>query len=178
LFALGFTLVTCTTALAGEPRTWTDKSGKHSITAELVAVQQGSVVLRQADGRQLTVQIKSLSAADRALIEGLVSPESARGRAPKGNAIIEAAEQFFTELRSEKRDVAGESLTAKAQELVKGGKSPLANLPAPEEGDRAIHVGRPKLDGKIAEIPVQVKAGGQTHSSISARKTTSGGSSQ
>ena len=41
-----FTLATCATALAGETRTWSDKSGKFSITAELIAVQQGHVVLR------------------------------------------------------------------------------------------------------------------------------------
>jgi thiol-disulfide isomerase/thioredoxin len=165
LLALGFTfiLLTCANAAAGEPRTWSDKTGKFSITAELVAVQQGNVVLRQADGQQLTVPIQKLSGADRAFVEGMAPPKSARGRASKGSELADVAEQFFTELRSEKRDVAGESLTTKAQELLKGGKSPLAGLPAPEEGNRSIRVGRPKLDGKVAEIPVQVKAAGQTH---------------
>lgn len=161
--ALIFTLATCATAAYGEPRTWSDKTGKFSITAELVAVQHGNAVLRQADGRQLTVPIKQLSSADRAFVESLEAPKSAPGRKNKGSGIAEIAEQFFNELRSEKRDVAGASLTAKGQEVLKGGKSPLAMLPAPEEGDRAIRVGRPKFDGKVAEIPVQVKAAGQTH---------------
>ena len=162
LMALGFSLLTCMTALAAEPRTWTDKSG-NSVTAELITVQGGKVALRRADGTQFTVPIKQLSSDDRAFVEGLTEPKSPRGRGSKGNELIEIAERFYGELRSEKRDVAGESLTAKAQEILKGGKSPLAALPAPEEGNRSIRVGRPKLDGKVAEIPVQVKAAGQTH---------------
>jgi len=162
LAAIGVTLVTFTAAF-GEPRTWSDKSGKFSITAELVAVQQGNVVLRADDGRQLTVPVKQLSREDREFVDALSSPKSSRRSAPKGNEITEIAQQFFNELRSEKRDVAGESLTAKAQELVKDGKSPLATLPAPEEGDRAIRLGRPRLDRKVAEIPAQVKSAGQVH---------------
>ena len=150
-------------ALAGESRNWSDKSGKFSITAEMIAVQQGNVVLRTADGRQLTVPIKRLSDADRAFVEGLEPAKSERRGASKGNALAEAAQEFFNELRSEKRDVMGGALTKKAQEVLKSGKSPISALPAPEEGDRAVRVGRPKIDHKVAEVPVQVKAAGQVH---------------
>lgn len=163
MVAIGVVLVTFTAAF-GETRTWSDKSGNFSIAAELVAVQHGNVVLRADDGRQLTVPIKRLSDDDRAFVEGLSSPDSSSRRSPpKGNAVAEIAQQFFNELRSEDRNVAGESLTAKAQELLKNGKSPLASLPAPEEGDRAIRLGRPKLDGKVAEISAQVKSAGHVH---------------
>jgi thiol-disulfide isomerase/thioredoxin len=162
-FVLAFGTVACTTAVRAESRTWSDKNGKFSITADLVAVQRGNVVLRTTDGRQLTVPIKQLSAADQTFVNGQEPAKAERHGAAKGNPLAEAAEQFFNELRSDKREVAGEMLTTKAQEVLKAGKSPLASLPAPEEGDRAIRVGRPKMDGKVAEIPVQVKASGQIH---------------
>jgi peroxiredoxin len=166
-FAFALAVATCGTALAAESRTWTDKTGKFTITAELVAVQGGNVVLRQSDGSQLTIPIKQLSLADRELVEGKADGKPARGAKRASHrpdaAIAEVAEQFFTELRSEKRDTAAELLTKKAQELAKGDKSPLAALPAPEEGDRSIRVGRAKLDGKLAEVPVQVRAAGHVH---------------
>jgi len=166
---IAFVLAVATggTALAAESRTWTDKTGKFTITAELVAVQDGIVVLRQADGTQLTVPIKQLSPADRELIEGKAGGKSALGTKRTSNrpdaAIAEVAERFLTDLRSEERDAAAESLTKKAQEIAKGDKSPLTNLPAPDEGDRSIRVGRVKLIGKVANVPVQIRAAGKTH---------------
>ncbi|MGD9636018.1 MAG: redoxin family protein, partial [Pirellulales bacterium] len=162
LAALLATVVMGATAFAA-PRTWKDKSGKFSIDAELVAVQNGHVVLRSADGRQLTVPIKSLSAEDQALLGGGEPEKDSRRGKAKGGEIVEVAEKFFEDLRSEKRDAVGDSLTTKAQELLKGGKSPLKELPAPEDGKRAVRLGRPKLDDKVAELPAQVRAAGQTH---------------
>lgn len=157
-------LLTFATALAA-PRTWKDKSGKFSIDAELIAVQGGHAVLRAADGRQLTVPIKSLSAEDQALLNGGESSEkeTRRGGSAKGGEVVEVAEKFFEELRSEKRDVIGESLTTKAQEVLEKGNSPLKELPAPEEGKRSVRVGRAKLDEKVAEVSAQIRAGGRMH---------------
>jgi thiol-disulfide isomerase/thioredoxin len=163
LLALVFAFATCATALSGETRTWTDKTGKFKITAELVAVQDGNVVLRQADGSQLTIPIKRLSPADRELVEGKAEHSKKRSSNRPDAAFAEIAERFFTELRSEKRDTAAESLTKKAQKLAKGDKSPLAELPEPDEGTRPIRVGRAKVDGKVAEVPVQVRAAGKMH---------------
>ncbi len=138
------------TAAFGAPRTWSDKSGKFSITADLIAIQHGNVVLRTDDGRQLTVPVKQLSPDDQAFIEGLSAPSGERLSAGKVNELASIAKNFFNELRSEKREVAGEMLTTKAQEVLKTGKSPLATLPAPEEGDRSIRVGRQKIDKQTA----------------------------
>lgn len=161
--ALAITCFVCDAALAAESRTWTDKSGKFSMTAELIAVQQGNVVLRRTDGQQLTVPLKNLSTADQTFVEGLTSPKSGGKSESPTKAIAAIAEQFFNELRSEKREVAGESLTKKAQEIIKSGKSPLDDLPAPEEGKRAVRVGRAKIDDKTAEVQCQVKSAGQNH---------------
>lgn len=165
LIVVGAVLFATASVVWAKPRTWSDDSGKFSITADLVAIQHGNVVLRTTDGRQLTVPVKKLSATDRAFVEGLASPGKSqqRGGGGKGTELVEVAKNFFNELRSEKREVAGGMLTTKAQELLKAGKSPLASLPAPEEGDRAVRVGRPKIDKETAEIPAQVKSADKLH---------------
>jgi thiol-disulfide isomerase/thioredoxin len=85
------------------------------------------------------------------------------GAEPEGDDVAEIAERFFAELRSQDREAARQTLTTRAQELMQGAQSPLAGLPSPEAGRRTIRVGRAKLDGTMAEIPVQVRAGGRMH---------------
>jgi thiol-disulfide isomerase/thioredoxin len=79
------------------------------------------------------------------------------------DAIKAITERFFSELRNEQRDAARETLTAKAQTFMTGAKTPLAGLPAPDANKRAIRVGKVIVDGGMAEVPVQVRAGGTTH---------------
>ena len=134
-------VATCATAFSGETRTWTDKTG-NSITAELIAVQDGNVVLRQADGSQLTVPIKQLSPADREFVEGKPAHGTKRASKRPDAAIAEIAEQFFTELRSEKREVAGESLTKKAQEP-REGRQVAARRPARARRRQSLDPRRP-----------------------------------
>jgi peroxiredoxin len=163
LLSVLIVLVTCARGVSGESRTWTDKTGKFTIAAELVAVDGGNVVLRQADGTQLTIPIKQLSAADRELVEGKPERSDRRASNRPGAEFVEIAEDFFTELRGEKRDTAAGMLTKKGQELAQGDKSQLAGLPAPDEGKRAIRVGRAKVDGATADVPVQVRIAGKMH---------------
>lgn len=51
----------CSNLLA---RTWTDRSGKFQIEAELVAYQDGTVKLQKGDGQVVTVPLSKLSFAD------------------------------------------------------------------------------------------------------------------
>lgn len=47
-------------------RTWTDKTGKFRVEAELVSVADGKVTLKRADnGKEITIPLLQLSAADR-----------------------------------------------------------------------------------------------------------------
>ena len=151
------------TMAQGEPRTWTDANGSFSLTAELVAVQKGQVVLREADGNEVMLSLDRLSDADRAFLADHAAGRLPRGGQTAGEVIAEIAERFYNELRNQQRDAARQTLTAKAQDLMQGGGSPLAGLPTPESGGRTIRVGRVKLDGDVAEIPVQVRAGGMMH---------------
>jgi thiol-disulfide isomerase/thioredoxin len=146
-----------------EVRTWTDSSGKFSVEAEFVELQKGKVVLRQEDGKTLGVPLKRLSAADRAFVASLADPAAAGEASTPAGIISEIAQRFYSDLRTPKRDVARQSLTKKAQELMSAGKSPLAGLPQPEEGERTIRPGKVQVEGDVAEISVFVRAGGRTH---------------
>ncbi|QEG33346.1 redoxin family protein [Bythopirellula goksoeyrii] len=151
-------------------RNWTDESGKFSITAEYVGVKGGKVLLRNADGKELSVPLKKLSEADREFVKAQQKEAAQREEVseptrqkPQREVVMELAETFYADLRTRERIGAGKLLTDEAQALIKTGKSPLVYLPRPEVGGKAIRVGRPKFDGSVAEIPVRVEAGEQLH---------------
>lgn len=54
--------------LQAEPRVWTNKDDHH-VTAELLRVDNDSVVLRLTTGKQASIPLSSLSAADRAWVQ-------------------------------------------------------------------------------------------------------------
>jgi len=87
----------------------------------------------------------------------------ASGAETARKAISEVAKLFYADLRTEQRDQARLSLTQKAQEVMQDEKSPLALLPKPDASSKSIRPGRVKVDGKMAEIAVRVRAGGQLH---------------
>ena len=161
--ALIVTVAVVSIASASELRTWTDSSGQFTITAEVVAVDGDQVQLRTEDGKEIAVPVTRLSSADQAFLKGRDRDSSAQENVSASDALTLIANQFYGELRNTERDAARARMTMKAQSLMQGTQSPLTGLPAPETGTRAIRVGRPKVDGKLAEIPVQVRAGGNIH---------------
>jgi thiol-disulfide isomerase/thioredoxin len=149
-------------------RTWTDASGKFSVTAEYVEVKGGKVLLRNADGKEISVPLKKLSEADREFVatqkKQAAQHDDAAGRQkPQREAVVDIAETFYVDLRTKERAAAGKLLTDEAQALIKTKKSALAYLPTPDPGGRAVRVGRPKFEGSVAEIPVVVQAGDRLH---------------
>jgi hypothetical protein len=54
-----------TTTKTGVMRTWTDRTGKFSVEAELIRTDGENVVLRRADGAHVNVPIDRLSDRDR-----------------------------------------------------------------------------------------------------------------
>lgn len=60
------------------PRTWTDKTGKFSVEAELVEVKDGKALLKKADGKVVAVPVDRLSADDRQYLTTLDQPKQAR----------------------------------------------------------------------------------------------------
>jgi hypothetical protein len=170
LLTFGLIIVPYVSAATAQERNWTDKRGEF-----IVGVRgDDSVVLRGRDGKEFTVAFERLSNADLSFVEsqaanGAAHKSTNRKRSDKSTAtnetepprvaIANVAKQFYADLRTEEREVARQSLTKKASLLIKDGKSPFSALPQPEEGDKSIKVGKPKLDGKVAEIPVFVRAG-------------------
>jgi hypothetical protein len=63
-------------ALHAETRVWTDNTGKFKVSAELVESKNGSVRLRQADGKIVTIPLARLSQADQEFLSGSKSPSS------------------------------------------------------------------------------------------------------
>jgi thiol-disulfide isomerase/thioredoxin len=160
------------TAIAvAENRTWTDATGKFSVSAELVGVQDGMATLHSTDGKELKVPLEKLSDADRKFIEAQtpahVANEKPAATAPDkatGAALADIANRFYSDLRTTDRVVAQQELTKNAESLITGGgRSPLTGLPQPQAGNTAIKVGNPKCEGDVAEIPVLVRAGGAVH---------------
>ena len=133
--AVAIALLTLSGAASGQERTWTDATGKFSITAELLNVHRGDVVLRRSDGKEVTVSLGSLSAADRAFIEKSMADASTLDTASTGKVVAGIASDFYHDLHNKKRDVARKSMTKMAQQLMKAGPSPLAGLPEPDQGD-------------------------------------------
>ncbi len=55
----------------GEIRKWSSSSGTHNIEAELVSTSSTSVILRTAEGREVTIPVAKLCQADRDFIASL-----------------------------------------------------------------------------------------------------------
>jgi thiol-disulfide isomerase/thioredoxin len=148
---------------AAEERTWTDKTGKFTVSAELIKVEGGKATLKRTDGKQIQVPVEQLSDADQAFLTAGDESGPKTGAAAADTAIAEIATRFYSDLRNQQRTVAQQSLTTKALALLSAGKSPLGGLPQPEAGKKAITPGDVSLDGETAEIPVMVRAGGRVH---------------
>jgi thiol-disulfide isomerase/thioredoxin len=127
-----------------------------------VGVEDGKAVLRKADGKEISVAVDRLSAADQKYIEDRPADSDTKA-APADELIAKIAESFYADLRNAERQVARAALTKKAEDLMTGGQSPLAGLPQPQTGKNAIKVGSVAVDGQVAEIPVLVRAGGAVH---------------
>src|SRR5262245_43553234 len=113
LFAIVIALVAVTGVASAALSTWTDKSGKFTISAELVDVQGDKAVLRRDDGKQITVPTERLSDADQALIKAHQAGDAASGEKAINAVIAQIATRFYGDLRNQERTVAREALTKK-----------------------------------------------------------------
>jgi thiol-disulfide isomerase/thioredoxin len=163
LSAIVILLATVAEVASAEERTWSDATGKFSVSAELVEVQGGKALLRRVDGKEIKVSVERLCDADQAFIKTHDGSRLLPSAADADKAISDVATRFYSDLRTAERAVARQNLTKKAESVMSAGKSPLAGLPQPQQDKTAIKVGNAKLDGEVAEIPVLVRAGGSAH---------------
>src|SRR5262245_58949228 len=69
--AAAVALLGLTAALAADLRTWTDATGKFTITAKFVSLADGKVTLEQEDGSKVGIELTKLSAADQKVAHDL-----------------------------------------------------------------------------------------------------------
>jgi thiol-disulfide isomerase/thioredoxin len=158
-----------------EYRTWTDNTGKYRVEAVLVADLPQEVKLRNRDGKEITVAKERLSPEDLAFLDSSTNRPSAktasRDRRAKTSpdtseesgdvnteqsAIKSATESFFADLRTPDRTEATALLTEKARSLAEEGRSAIRHLPSPDDGAKAIRVGRPSIRKDTASVIVSV----------------------
>lgn len=70
------TAVVVTLTHGSESREWTSKDGNSTITATVVDIDNGKVVLKSDEGREVTVQISKLCKADQSYLETLAVVKS------------------------------------------------------------------------------------------------------
>jgi hypothetical protein len=76
VLAVGMVLGAAVTRANGEVREWRDVTGQHTRQAEFVALVDGEVQLKLADGRSATVPLERLSVADRTFIAEVTEPKA------------------------------------------------------------------------------------------------------
>jgi WD40 repeat protein len=62
-------LVLVSAVSAGEFRTWTDSTGKHTLKAKLDSVEDGKAILIRENGQKVKIAVEKLSKADREFLE-------------------------------------------------------------------------------------------------------------
>ena len=90
-----FCLALC--AADGPVRTWTDSTGKYTVEAELLDVDNGKVRLKKNDGSVVTVPLVKMSAGDRAFLQQRMQERKDEAgeifqRALRGEAVVQGQE--------------------------------------------------------------------------------------
>ena len=157
---IGYASMVC----AAESRTWTDKTGKFSVEAELLAIEEGNVKLRTSDGKKIEVPVEKLSESDKVYLKVWTkrnSPDEGSTETLESPqlALKESATRFLKDLRTESREKAKAMLTAKGQEVAESGKSPLEFLPKLGSSDTSIRVGKVEINDSQASVQANVRVG-------------------
>ena len=78
-------------AAATEVRTWNDKSGTHKIEAKLLKVDQGNVVLKRTDGKEVTVPLEKLCDDDQKFVAKISGTKVESAPAPSQRSLADDA---------------------------------------------------------------------------------------
>ena len=182
-------------AKADDNRTWKDSTGKFSVEAKLISIEEGQVVLKTTVGKEIKISLDRLSAEDRLFVEvnqaeavseakdvPVVSPADSKSTrikprppekaSPAEIALIkELATRFYGDLNTKERTVACSMLTEAARLLADESKSALTHLPTPDKGNTALKIGKPKIIAGQAIVPVVVRISGDAqNTSLHLRK--------
>ncbi len=132
LVILGLFLVG-TTAQGQDLRTWKDGSGKFSIKAKFVSIENGTLTLAREDGEEVEIELKKLSPADQKYVADLEKD--------KDNPFKSSRSDPF---KTKKPGMAGSKPGSSEARPVNADWSDARMLTlAPEKGDWAVTVGSP-----------------------------------
>ncbi|MEI8213124.1 MAG: thioredoxin-like domain-containing protein [Planctomycetota bacterium] len=172
-------------ASGDDTRIWKDSTGKFSVEAELVSVQDGKVVLKSTAGKEIKISIERLSDEDKLFVQNSQGDLDADTSNPATNDtstdsktalkakpsskvpstetvnLKELATRFYDDLRTKDRTIARSMLTDSSQRLAEENKSALEYLPSPDAGKSALRVGKPKISAEQAMVPVIVRIDGE-----------------
>jgi hypothetical protein len=136
-------------------RTWVDSSGKHRVEAELVRVAGTNVLLRNSEGKQVTVPIARLSNDDRAFLrqQQSGSPSKTASSGPVGEPAKAkpVAKRFYTALLDQDFDKIKVLLTPAGQANWDAAKTLIEGLDAPDSR-QSVLVRTAKVNPESAEI--------------------------
>jgi hypothetical protein len=59
-------------------RLWTDAKGKHQIKAKLLGIKAGNVLLKQEDGKKITIPLEKLSKADQQFVKSQMPSDAGK----------------------------------------------------------------------------------------------------
>jgi len=126
---------------AGEMRTWRDESGKFEVRAELLDFDGKKVRLAKEDGKEITVPLERLCAADRAYVRR-VKDDSKEGSKPAGDPSEPVADGAASD------DEAETQAKASAADVVR-----LRDVPAKRAGNpRGVLAWPPSLTTPAAPV--------------------------
>lgn len=120
-------------------RTWSDTTGSFKVEARVARLHDGAVVLRRADGKEITVPLEKLSSSDRTVLSSLFG----RDGADDGSQVVDD-EEFLNTLEgaAPKVKIIEEYDTTKAEPLNLGGEVEWTYVPrrATEIHASPIHI--------------------------------------
>lgn len=122
ILLIGVGLMVATPVRGQDLRTWTDSTGRFTLSAKFVSVQDGQVTLAREDGSEMTIALEKLSKADQEYVEKTKSESPFQ---PAGdNPFQRAGDSPFARVEPGSRTSGGgarESVQEKMQRLRSGG---------------------------------------------------------
>ena len=170
---IGAVLLINSIVQAGEMRTWIDRTGKHKIKAELVSYEKGTVTLKTAEGKLITLVVFKLSKTDREFVYKFHNPDYGKRKSresasddPKGAGIPDgddaAAEDDSTEI-----DEKGKSKTEGSDRATKSKKDRTTRRP--RRGNDRDRVAGDQESPSSSQIIDSVSEPGQQKVEVKAR---------
>jgi hypothetical protein len=106
VIAFGLVVTVLNSNARSETRVWTDRTGKHTVQAELLQVKGQIVALRLPNGKELSVRMEQLSNADRQFVQNALAANKPAGAAAVEKIPSDAGAALAAQADEPKQDFA------------------------------------------------------------------------